>query len=108
MEIWTNGEFVATSHRVRGVQEDRCSFPLFFCCDYQTEVAPLPAFVGPDRPARHAPVRAGDHLYAQTVQSFEYLKRRLARGEVQLPEGARPLSSFGPQARHEGSQGGTR
>jgi isopenicillin N synthase-like dioxygenase len=99
MEIWTNGEFVATSHRVRRVQEDRHSFPLFFCCDYETEVAPLPAFVSADRPARYAPVRAGDHLYAQTAQTFEYLKRRQARGEVAVPEGARPLSSFGPQAR---------
>jgi isopenicillin N synthase-like dioxygenase len=99
MEIWTNGEFVATSHRVRRVQEDRYSFPLFFCCDYQTEVAPLPAFVTRDRPARYTPVRAGEHLYAQTAQTFEYLKQRQARGEVEVPAGARPLSSFGPQAR---------
>ncbi len=28
MEIWTNGEFVATSHRVRPVKEERFSFPL--------------------------------------------------------------------------------
>jgi len=100
MEIWTNGTFVATSHRVRPVREERFSFPLFFCCDYQTEVAPLPAFVGPDRPALHAPVRAGEHLYAQTIQSFSYLQARLAAGEIALPRGARPLSSFGQAARH--------
>ena len=29
MEIWTNGEFVATSHRVRPVKEERYSVPCF-------------------------------------------------------------------------------
>jgi isopenicillin N synthase-like dioxygenase len=101
LEVWTNGAFVATAHRVRRVQEDRFSFPLFFCCDYETEIAPLPAFVSASRPARYAPVRAGEHLYAQTIQSFEYLKARLARGEITLPEGARPLASFGPQRDRE-------
>ena len=41
MEIWTNGEFVATSHRVRPVKQERFSFPLFFAVDYDTEVKPL-------------------------------------------------------------------
>jgi isopenicillin N synthase-like dioxygenase len=71
MEVWTNGAFVATSHRVRRVEEERYSFPLFFCTDYHTEIAPLPAFVSAERPARYPSLRAG--------------------------EGARPLSSFGPQ-----------
>ena len=99
LEIWSNGEFVATSHRVRKVQEDRYSFPLFFCCDYHTEIAPLPPFVTADRPARYAPVRGGEHLYAQTLQSFEYLKQRLARGELVLPKGALPLASLGQAPR---------
>jgi isopenicillin N synthase-like dioxygenase len=98
MEIWTNGEFVATSHRVRRVEEERYSFPLFFCTDYHTEVAPLPAFVSAERPARYAPVRAGEHLYAQTVRTFKYLQQRLARGEIELPDGARPLASFGRES----------
>lgn len=99
LEIWTNGELVATSHRVRKVDQERYSFPLFFSCDYDVEVAPLPNFVGPDRPPRYAPVKAGEHLYAQTVQSFSYMKQRLARGEVALPPGARPLSSFGQEGK---------
>jgi len=36
MELLTNGEFVATSHRVRKVKEERYSFPLFFSFDYHT------------------------------------------------------------------------
>jgi isopenicillin N synthase-like dioxygenase len=99
LEMWTNGALVATSHRVRKVSEERFAFPLFFSCDYEVEVAPLPQFVSPERPARYAPVKAGDHLYAQTVQSFSYLKERLSRGELRLPEGARPLSSFGQEGK---------
>jgi isopenicillin N synthase-like dioxygenase len=99
MESWTNGELVATSHRVRPVREERYSFPLFFACDYGAVVEPLPAFVGPDRPPRYPPLVAGEHLWAQTIQSFAYLKQRLARGEVSLPARARPLGSFGQQAR---------
>lgn len=96
MEIWTNGAFVATSHRVRKVQEERYSFPLFFAVDYQTEVKPLDRFVGSTAPARQS-LSAGEHLYAQTVQSFGYLKDRLARGEISLPDNVVGLSSFGPK-----------
>ena len=98
-ETWSNGSFVATSHRVRKVSVERYSFPLFFACDYWTEVAPLPELVTPERPAAYGRLIAGEHLYAQTIQSFRYLKQRLARGEVRLPDGARPLSSFGQEAR---------
>ena len=101
MEIWTNGEYVATSHRVRRVREERYSFPMFCACDYHTVVEPLPQFVGPDRPPRYQPVSAGAHLLAQTAQSFSYLKRRIAAGELVLPAGSRPLSSFGRIARSD-------
>ncbi len=99
LEMWTNGLLTATSHRVRKVSEERFSFPLFFACDYDVEVTPLPEFVSEGRPSRYPPVKAGEHLYAQTVQSFTYFKERLARGEVQLPAAARPLSSFGQEGK---------
>lgn len=99
MEIWTNGEFVATSHRVRPVKEERFSFPLFFAVDYHTRVAPLPRFVKEDRPPREG-MTAGEHLFAQTAQSFNYQKARLARGEIALPEKYVALSSFGQEARY--------
>jgi len=99
LEVWTNGTFVATSHRVRKVGEERYSFPLFFGCDYHTLVEPLPPFVGEGRPAKYAPIKAGDHLWAQTAQSFAYLKVRLAAGEFALPEGSLAPFSFGPGAK---------
>ncbi|SEH87462.1 Isopenicillin N synthase [Mycolicibacterium rutilum] len=97
LELWTNGEFVATSHRVRKVAEERYSFPLFFNVDYATEVKPLPQFAsrGP-RPA----LRAGEHLFAQTAQTFAYLRDRIDRGELVLPDGSLVTGQFGQQARY--------
>src|SRR6266496_6436060 len=44
LELWTGGEFIATTHRVRKVRQERYSFPLFFSVDYSTVVAPLPRY----------------------------------------------------------------
>lgn len=98
LELWTNGEFVATSHRVRRVKSERYSFPLFFTVDYFTRVEPLPRFVSASRPARPGLV-AGEHLFAQTAQTFTYQRLRLERGEIALPEAAQGLSSFGQEAK---------
>lgn len=95
MELLSNGTFVATSHRVRKVAEERYSFPLFCTLDYDTVVAPLPALVSQEQPARYQPLTCGDHVHAQTVQTFQYLKQRLARGELTMPDNALALSSFG-------------
>ena len=97
LELWTNGEFVATSHRVRKVKEERYSFPLFFNVDYHTEVKPLPQFVSRDDKERPT-LRAGEHLFAQTAQSFAYLRNRIDSGELVLPEGSVAMNSFGQQA----------
>ena len=97
LELWTNGAYVATSHRVRKVKEERYSFPLFFNVDYHTEVKPLPQFVADDGASRPA-LRAGEHLFAQTAQTFAYLRSRLERGELVLPDGSVGMNSFGQQA----------
>lgn len=94
LEYWSGGQFVATSHRVRKVAEERFSFPLFFALDYDAAVRPLGS--GSEAPA----IVSGDHLYAQTLQTFRYLKDRIQRGEAEMPREARPLSSFGQEVRH--------
>jgi isopenicillin N synthase-like dioxygenase len=96
LELWTNGEFVATSHRVRQVAEERYSFPLFFNVDYDTVVAPLPRFA--PRGSTRSALRAGEHLFAQTAQTFAYLRKRVESGELVLPEGALTTGQFGQQA----------
>jgi isopenicillin N synthase-like dioxygenase len=80
LEAWTNGEFTATSHRVRKVQAERYSFPFFATCDYDTVVAPHPYFVSAERPARYPTLVSGEHLYAQTVATFAYLKPKRGQG----------------------------
>ncbi|MGO3385890.1 MAG: isopenicillin N synthase family oxygenase, partial [Acinetobacter guillouiae] len=47
-----------------------------------------------DQPAQYAPLKGGEHLFNQTAQTFQYLKEKVARGDIQL-ENARPLYSFG-------------
>jgi isopenicillin N synthase-like dioxygenase len=81
LEAWTNGAFTATSHRVRRVGEERYSFPFFATCDYWTVVEPHSAFVDAARPSRYPALVSGEHLFAQTVKTFGYLKwRRGAAG----------------------------
>lgn len=98
LQMWSNDTFVATSHRVRKVSEERYSFPLFFACDYDVEVKPLDTFVSADTPPRYAPIIAGEHLFAQTAMTFTYLKTRIEDGTLVLPEGTHGLSSFGQDA----------
>jgi len=94
LEVLSNGRWVSTTHRVRKVKEERYSAPLFFNLDYHAEIAPAPHLVQKDGEARYPCVRAGEHLLAQTAQSFVYMKEQIARGEMQLPSGALGLASF--------------
>lgn len=91
MEILSNGRYVATRHRVKQVKEERYSFPLFHACDYDYVIAPVIR----DEAPRYAPLKGGEHIYNQTAQTFAYLKRRIASGELVL-NGAVALDSFGP------------
>lgn len=104
LEVLSNGRFVATSHRVRKVKEERYSFPLFCSCDYDTVIKPLAELASDEGQNKYPALRCGDHLYAQTIQTFRYLKERLARGEIALPAGSRGLSSFGYAAQAEAGQ----
>ncbi|MHA6769383.1 isopenicillin N synthase family dioxygenase [Sphingobium ummariense] len=90
MEILSNGHYTATRHRVTKVKEERYSFALFHACDYDYVVAPVVRGEAP----RYAPLKGGEHLFNQTAQTFAYLKRKIASGELVL-NGALPLDSFG-------------
>ena len=97
LELWSNGEFVATTHRVRKVAQERYSFPLFFAVDYHTRITPMARRGRQDRPADPAAAGlvAGEHLYAQTARTFTYLRARLARGEIMLPPSTLASPAFG-------------
>lgn len=92
MEILSNGRYMATRHRVKKVMEERYSFALFHACDYDYVVAPVVRGEAP----KYAPLKVGEHLFNQTAQTFAYLKRRIASGELVLDD-AVPLDSFGPR-----------
>jgi isopenicillin N synthase-like dioxygenase len=93
MEILSNGRYLATRHRVKRVEAERYSFPFFFSCDYDYVVAPVLR----DQPPAYAPLKGGEHLFNQTAQTFAYLKRRLASGDLVLRDALLP-GSFGARA----------
>ncbi len=93
MEIMSNGRYIATRHRVKKVREERYSFPQFQACDYDHVVAPV---VGDESSSKYSALKSGEHLFAQTAQTFGYLKRGVARGEILL-NAPLTLDSFGLQ-----------
>ena len=93
LEVMSAGTFVATAHRVRTVSEERYSFPLFYACDYHTQIKPLPAFAQAGK--EYEEITIGEHMYGQALQTYQYLRKRVADGKIKLPEKARKPSSFG-------------
>lgn len=101
LEAMTNGHFIATAHRVRRVAEERYSFPLFCSLDYDTTIEPLAPFVSEGDGPRYRRYIAGDHLLAETMRSFAYLRKLEADGLVAIPAAeAAAGSGFG---RREGA-----
>ncbi|MCQ9425030.1 isopenicillin N synthase family oxygenase [Pseudomonas sp. LJDD11] len=93
LEVMTSGAFVATAHRVRKVKQERYSFPLFYACDYHTLIKPLPQFT--QAGADYEAIAIGEHMWSQALQTYQYLRQRVASGQLALPAHARKPSSFG-------------
>jgi isopenicillin N synthase-like dioxygenase len=68
-QIWTNGNYRATMHRVREVCKDRISIQYKHKPSYATVVAPLAQFVNEGAPARYEPFDTG-HQYEELLQSL--------------------------------------
>jgi isopenicillin N synthase-like dioxygenase len=97
LEVMTAGTFVATAHRVRTVSEERYSFPLFYACDFHTQIRPLPQFASQDSLSSqdYEQITIGEHMFGQALQTYQYLRRKVERGELKLYDKARKPSSFG-------------
>lgn len=93
LEVMTAGTFVATAHRVRTVSEERYSFPLFYACDFHTQIKPLPQFAQDGKD--YEEITIGEHMFGQALQTYQYLRKKVASGELKLYEKARKPSSFG-------------
>lgn len=60
---WTNDLYRSSPHRVvNGLGRDRYSMAFFFNPEHRTVIETLPSCVSPERPARYAPVVAGDYM----------------------------------------------
>ncbi|EAU53701.1 isopenicillin N synthase family dioxygenase [Mariprofundus ferrooxydans] len=95
LEVLSNGRFVSTSHRVISHGVERFSFPLFCAVDYDVVVEPVAHCVDENHSPRYGPVRAGEHLFAETARTFRYLRDRLESGELILDESVREEPQFG-------------
>jgi len=102
LEVLTNGNFIATSHRVRKVEEERYAFPFFFACDYKTEIKPLSNIKPRSKDNSYESVICGDHLYTQTIHIFKYLQKKLKKGEISFPENHTEIATFGKFKEIEG------
>ena len=65
LEMWTEGQVVATLHRVKGSEQERISVPMFFNPNHDANVAP---------PGSGAVIRAGDHLAKRFNETYLHLK----------------------------------
>jgi len=95
LELLSNGAFVATSHRVLNLGQERFSFPMFCTLDYETVVAPLPQWVTAKYPQAYQPMRSGAHLYSSIIRAYGYLRKRWHAGELSMPEDADVDTYFG-------------
>ena len=65
LEMWTEGQVVATLHRVKGSEQERISVPMFFNPNHDANVAP---------PGSGVVIRAGDHLAKRFNETYLHLK----------------------------------
>jgi isopenicillin N synthase-like dioxygenase len=75
MEIWTNGLYPATCHRVIHSGPERFSQVLFYDPNYDCRVEPLEVCCSPERPPRYEPVIMGPYLKDLFDTTFAYRKR---------------------------------
>jgi isopenicillin N synthase-like dioxygenase len=77
---WTNDRWVSTIHRVVNPPEevrrnvDRMSVAFFFTPNHDVEVRCLESCMGPQNPARYAPVTAGAHWRGKILASRQIAK----------------------------------
>ena len=71
MARWTNGIFASTVHRVANLSgRARYSLPCFIGANADARIEALPSCVSADRPARFAPVIAGEYVASNIYQQF--------------------------------------
>ncbi|KAG8471317.1 hypothetical protein KFE25_009738 [Diacronema lutheri] len=71
MQVWSNGLYRAPLHRVIAQRTlERYSAPYFLNPSYETEYAPIPSTVTPDRPAKYRPISWGAFRMSRFAGDF--------------------------------------
>jgi isopenicillin N synthase-like dioxygenase len=71
MARWTNGAFASTLHRVANLSgKARYSIPCFIGANADAVIEALPSCIGPDNPAKFAPVVAGEYVKGLIYHNF--------------------------------------
>jgi isopenicillin N synthase-like dioxygenase len=71
LQRWSNDAFLSTRHRAINISgAARLSIPFFLGINYDTRISPLPACVSADRPAKYAPVIAGDYILQRLNETY--------------------------------------
>jgi isopenicillin N synthase-like dioxygenase len=84
LEVWTNGAFRSTMHRVVNNGRERFSMPLFMAANYDAVIRPVSTMVSKTNPRRYSSLVAGHHLMGQLLRDFAYLKARHDANQLQL------------------------
>lgn len=74
LEVWSNGAFRSTPHRVLNLSPERYSLPYFVAADYDTLIEPFAQLVPEGEVPKYTPFRAGEHLERMLVRDFPYLR----------------------------------
>jgi isopenicillin N synthase-like dioxygenase len=71
LQRWSNDAFLSTRHRAINISgAARLSIPFFLGINYDTEISPLPGCVSAERPAKYAPVIAGDYILQRLNETY--------------------------------------
>ncbi|WP_254604338.1 isopenicillin N synthase family oxygenase [Leisingera sp. ANG59] len=74
----TNDLYLANLHRVVNTSgRERYSIPFFIDADYDAVFEPLESCIGPENPARYAPVTCGAHKFGRFVNSYSHLQQKV-------------------------------
>lgn len=107
MEVFTNGLFKATRHRVVNSSQSRYSLPFFATVDYDVVVSPLPQFVSDARPSAYDPIRSGPHFADSVIQFTRHLRKRVLSGDLSLDFELQGKARFAREAVNEYAGDGT-
>lgn len=70
LNIWSNGRFIATPHRVLAPKRERYTIAFFYNPDWDVVVEPLAACIDETHPPRFPPVMFLDHLCAYVDRNY--------------------------------------